>query len=157
MLQDCEFPLSSIIHLQQIYWECGRRGGALPPIQRFSLLGEWGESAPPSEKFLILPPRKIPSTKICSIFVLISYFFDTQVMLILILIDVQYSQKAVFNFERGSNCQNLSSSGSLYQVKKFAPVKYQIPTLLPPLTKYLPRTLMQGCTSLVSQYHNTCV
>ena len=34
--------------------------------------------------------------------VLISYSLDTQVMLILILIDVQYSQKSVFNFEEGS-------------------------------------------------------
>ena len=43
---------------------------------------------------------------------------DTQVMLILTLIDVQYSQKAVFSFEKGSNCQNHSSSGSLDLVKK---------------------------------------
>ena len=40
-----------------------------------------------------------------------------QVMLILTLIDVQYSQKAVFSFEKGSNCQNHSSSGSLDLVK----------------------------------------
>ena len=46
-----------------------------------------------------------------------SYFFDTQVMLILILIDVQYSQNAVFSFEKGSNCQNHSSSGSHHPVK----------------------------------------
>ena len=32
-------------------------------------------------------------------------------MLILILIDVLYSQKAVFIFEKGSDCQNYSSSG----------------------------------------------
>ena len=37
-------------------------------------------------------------------------------MLILVLIDVQYSQKAVFSFEKGSNHQNQSSSGSLYLV-----------------------------------------
>ena len=38
-------------------------------------------------------------------------------MLILILIDVQYSQKAVFSFEKGLNPQNHSSSGSLHLVK----------------------------------------
>ena len=37
-------------------------------------------------------------------------------MLILILIDVQYSQKAVFSFEKGSNRQNHFSSGSLHPV-----------------------------------------
>ena len=37
-------------------------------------------------------------------FVLISYSLDTcQVILILILIDVQYSQKAAFSFQTGSN------------------------------------------------------
>ena len=39
-------------------------------------------------------------------------------MLILILIDVQYSQKAVFSFEKGLNYQNHSSSGFLHLVKK---------------------------------------
>ena len=38
-------------------------------------------------------------------------------MLILILIDVQYLQKADFSFEKGLNCQNHSSSGSLQAVK----------------------------------------
>ena len=33
-------------------------------------------------------------------------------MLILILIDVYYSHNAVFNFEKGSNCQNHSSLNS---------------------------------------------
>ena len=40
-------------------------------------------------------------------------------MLILILIDIQYSQKAVFSFEKGSNHQNQSSPGSLHLEKKF--------------------------------------
>ena len=40
-----------------------------------------------------------------------------QVMLILILIDVKYSQKAVFSFDKGSNGQN-HSSGSYHLVKK---------------------------------------
>ena len=39
-------------------------------------------------------------------------------MLILILIDIQYSQKAVFSFEKGSYCQNQSFSGSLHLLKK---------------------------------------
>ena len=38
-------------------------------------------------------------------------------MLILILIDVQYSQKAVFSFEKFVNCQNHISSGFLHLVK----------------------------------------
>ena len=37
---------------------------------------------------------------------------DTQVMLSLIFIDVQYSQKTVFSFETDSDGQNHSSSGS---------------------------------------------
>ena len=48
-------------------------------------------------------------------------------MLILVLIDVQYSQKAVFSFEKYSNGQNhFPSSHRL--VKKYAPpmVKFQI-------------------------------
>ena len=54
----------------------------------------------------------------CTIFALISYSLDTQVMVILILIDVERVQKAVFSFEKGLNCQNHSSLGSLYLVKK---------------------------------------
>ena len=54
----------------------------------------------------------------CTIFVLISYSFETQIMLILILIIVQYSQNAVFSFEKILNRQNHSSSGSYHLVKK---------------------------------------
>ena len=39
-------------------------------------------------------------------------------MLILILIDVQYSQNAAFSFEKFSNRQNHSSSDSHHLVKK---------------------------------------
>ena len=53
-----------------------------------------------------LPSRAIP------------YSFDTQVTLILILIDVQYSQNAVFTFGKDLNHQNHSSSGSHHQVEK---------------------------------------
>ena len=78
----------------------------------------------------------------CSIFLLVSYSLDTQVVLSLILIDVQYSQKAVSSFEKGLHCQNHSSSGSQHPVKKIPPppsVKFLIPphwvdTPPPPLT-----------------------
>ena len=50
----------------------------------------------------------------CTIFVLISYSFDTQVMLILFLIDVQYSQNAVSSFEKGSKHENHSRSSVYY-------------------------------------------
>ena len=42
-------------------------------------------------------------------------------MLIVILSDVQYSQKAVFRFEKGLNGQNQSSSGPHHLVKKSSP------------------------------------
>ena len=48
-------------------------------------------------------------------------------MLILILIDVQYSQKAVFSFEKGWNGQNHSSSGSHHLGKKSSPAKFLTP------------------------------
>ena len=53
----------------------------------------------------------------CTIFVLISCSFQTQIMLILILIDAQYSQNAVFSFEKFWNRQNHSSSGSYHLVR----------------------------------------
>ena len=53
----------------------------------------------------------------CTIFVLISYSFETQIMLLLILIDGRYSQNAVFSFEEFLNCQNHFSSGSHHLVK----------------------------------------
>ena len=42
-------------------------------------------------------------------------------MLILTLIDVQYSQKAVFSFEKGLNCPNHPSPGSLHLVIPLPP------------------------------------
>ena len=61
-----------------------------------------GESPPPytSQNFAHPPPGKIPPHCLCTIFVLIGYFLDPQVMLILVLTDVQYSQKAFFIFEK---------------------------------------------------------
>ena len=49
-------------------------------------------------------------------------------MLILILIDVQHSQIAVFSFEKGLNHQKYSSSGFLHLVKN-PPVKFHPPPL----------------------------
>ena len=70
--------------------------------------------------------------KSCAIFVLLSYSFDTQLMLILILTNVQYLQNAVFSFEQSLNRQNHSSSGSQHLVKKIPPAKFLItPAPLP--------------------------
>ena len=55
-------------------------------------------------------------------------------MLIFILINVQYSQKDVFSFEKGLNRQNHSSSGSLHLAKKLPPVKFSITPPPQPLT-----------------------
>ena len=52
-------------------------------------------------------------------------------MLLSILIDGQYSQKAVFSFEKGLNRQNYSSSGSLHTVKTFSSKMSDCPPLGP--------------------------
>ena len=49
-------------------------------------------------------------------------------MVILILIDVQYSHKAVFSFEKGLIGQNHSSSGYHHPVKKFAQANFPAPS-----------------------------
>ena len=85
---------------------------------------------PSPSNFYSLPP-KVNSTQCknknvifscshcsCTNFVLISYSFETQVMLILILIVVQYSQNAVLSFAQFLNRQNYSSWGSHRLVKK---------------------------------------
>ena len=56
---------------------------------------------------------------------------DIQVILILILIDVQYLQKAVFRFEKGLNHQNHSPSASHHLVKKI-PFQAKFLILSPP-------------------------
>ena len=48
------------------------------------------------------------SHRSCTVFILTSYSLYTQVMLIIILIDVQFLQNVVFSFEKGANGQNLS-------------------------------------------------
>ena len=104
----------------------------------FSLLWGWGES-PPAKSLLFLPspphqksiqPNKKKhhfqlQSSSCTIFVLISYSFETQIIPILILINVQYSENAVFNFEKFLNHQNHSSSGS-YQLVKKSPQQYSL-------------------------------
>ena len=61
-------------------------------------------------------------------------------MLILIVTDIQYSQKAVSSFEKGSNRQNYSSSGLFTGQKNSPPVKFLI--LPTPLGRiYLPQPL----------------
>ena len=99
-------------------------------------IGAWG-SPPFNKKFarstfptkFLFPPTKIQFKTIKKIkiflavvivcvpflFVLISYSFKRQI--ILMLIDFQYSQNAVFSFEKLSNRQNHSSSGSHHLVK----------------------------------------
>ena len=59
-------------------------------------------------------------------------------MLISILFDVQYSQKPIFSFEKGSNGQNHSSPGSHHLVKKSPPLQQNFwsPLLLPSLTAF---------------------
>ena len=64
-------------------------------------------------------------------------------MLILILIDVQYSQKAVFSFEKGLSGQNQSSSGS-HHLEKKSPQQNSPP--LPPYTYTLYCYLENPCS-----------
>ena len=52
---------------------------------------------------------------------------DKQFMLIFLLIYVQYWQKAVLSFEKGSNRQNHSSSGFLHPVKNSPSKNYDSP------------------------------
>ena len=73
----------------------------------------------------------------CTIFILTLYSLYTQVMPILILIDVQYLQKVAFIFEKGLHDQNHSSSGFNHPLKKSCQQNLQLlPTggvSLPPL------------------------
>ena len=110
--------------------------------KKFSLLGRREEfHTPPAKNLLLLPPPSSPPsfyslpTKIqfnpkkiknvtfscshcsCTNFILISCSFETQIMLFLILIDVQYYQNAVFSFEKFLKCQSHSSSGSHHLLK----------------------------------------
>ena len=52
-------------------------------------------------------------------------------MLILILIDVQYLQNVVFSFEKGSNGQNHSSSGSHHHINLIHSANFPNPLHFP--------------------------
>ena len=54
-------------------------------------------------------------------------------MLILILINVQYLEKAVFSFDIGSTGQKYSSSGYHHPIKKFPAPKFLISPTTSPL------------------------
>ena len=130
----------------------GRWGGVPPPaknllispnLEKFPLPQNF-YSTPPSIRQSLAPSPLSTKKKIliynlivncifrcryysCSIFALVSYSLDTQIMLIFILIDVRYLQKALFSFEKCSKRQNHSSSGSLHPVKKFSLVNFLTP------------------------------
>ena len=66
-------------------------------------------------------------------------------------IDVQYSQKAVFNFEKDSNHQN-HSSGALHLVKKSSPpIKFPICLPPPPTFTAIWKTLIR----MLQVFHST--
>ena len=140
----------------------------------FSLLRGWGarEGNPPISQKWGSPPHSPPPGKIppsrctppnkififsftcshcsCIIFVLISYSLYTQVVPILILIDVQYLQKAVFCLEKGLNGQNRSSSGSHLPIKKSPPAKFLIPPPLKAIWKTLQYFPWSSCVYIFS-------
>ena len=101
-----------------------------PPAEN-SFISSHLEKSPRS-RFPSPPPNfySLPTISHCFctifLFVLISYSFDTQVTLILILIDVQYSQNPVFSFEKGSSRQN-HSSVSHHLIKKSPPTLSKFP------------------------------
>ena len=62
----------------------------------------------------------------------------------LTLIDFQYLQKVVFSFEKGSNGQNHSSSGTHHTIKKIPPpAKFSIPSTP---KHYLEKPVVSGAT-----------
>ena len=63
-----------------------------------------------------------------------SPFLYTQVMLILILINVQLLQNVVFNFEKDLSGQNHSFSDSHHPIEEYPPGKFPIPPY--PLTLF---------------------
>ena len=107
--------------------------GGVPPPAKTLLI----PPSTPHQIFISSPKSIQPNKKIKTSFlvvvippvplVLISYSFETQIMPILILINVQYSQNAVFNFENFLNCQNHFSSGShQYHLVKKSPLQYSL-------------------------------
>ena len=128
-------PVGKVLFVQYIYMSPPHQAkicSSLPDLEKFPSSNFY--SLLTKSQFLLLPPNKKlqPNRNVifsdshcsCNIFVLISsYSFDTHFMQTWILIDVQYSQNAIFSFEKSSNRQNqnYSSSGSHQAVKKFLP------------------------------------
>ena len=74
------------------------------------------------------PPVDSPQQIFLAVVIVhVPYSLYTQVMLILILIDVQYLQNVVLSLEKGSDDQNHSSSDSLQLIKKFLAPKFSSP------------------------------
>ena len=73
-------------------------------------------------------------------FILTSYSLYTQVIPILISIDVQYLQNVVFGFEKGSKGQNHSLSDSQHPIKKS--LKQPFP-FLHPISPYYIKQIYQ--------------
>ena len=107
----------------------GKSPPPLRPPYKFLFPSHQKSVPPPLNKNFQIITQLSCSHCSCTIFVLISYSFDTQVVLILILIDVQYSQNAVFSFEKGLNCQNHPSSGSHHSLRKFPWQNFRSPKL----------------------------
>ena len=76
-------------------------------------------------------------------------------MLILILIDVQYSQNAVFSFEKGLNHQNHSPSGSHHPVKNSPSKISDSPN--PHCYMETPEVWGQGSSNLVHMVKVVCI
>ena len=112
--------------------------GEVPPKDKNLLISPTGKFSPIDSPTKFLSPHQMTIVIIqenfifssCTIFILTSYSLYTQVMLILILINVQYLQNVVFGFEKSSNDQNHSSSSSCHPNKKISLAKLPIP---PPL------------------------
>ena len=88
-----------------------------------------------------LPPS-LYSLLSCTIVILHSYSLNTQVMLILILINVQYLQN-IFSFEKGWSGQNHCLSYSHHPIDKSPQANFTPPPLPLPLNTYW-KTLGKG-------------
>ena len=112
-----------------LYW--GDGGSPSPTGQIFTYPSPPPGKVPPSR---LLPPKELEcynpiktSFLAAVIAILPSYLFYTQVMLILILINIHYSQNVVFSFEKGSIDQNHSFSDFHHPIQKSHPGKFSIP------------------------------
>ena len=131
----------------------GRSRCPYPTGQKFTHFSSKGHLPSPqlSKNFHVITQQKLHffscSLYSCTIFILPSYFLYTQVMLILILINVQYLQNVVFSFGNGLSGKNHSLSDSHHPVEKSPP--RQIYHLPPPFILFgKPWTKDQVCESL---------